>query len=137
MPTEVGILDSGEPFNKHESVYQMVQQNSMIREGLKKKSWNFPTLSETPPPPKVGKYSFFFYMTRRANFVLLNFSHIRVMKHTISKNKNFQKKILYFVGAGTPMSLTMQPTLSQETHALLRLPNIRDCGPNCPSPLTN
>ena len=28
---------------------------------VQKKSWNFPTLSETPPPPpKVGKYPIFF-----------------------------------------------------------------------------
>ena len=33
------------------------------------------------------------------------------MKHTISKNQNFQKKILYCVGAGTPRSLATQPTL--------------------------
>ena len=98
-------------------MFQIIRvKKKILNKGrVQKKSWNFPTLSENPPPfppLKVGKYPiFFFYMTRRANFLLLNFSHIRVMKHTISKNQNFQKKILYCVGAGTPWSLATQPTL--------------------------
>ena len=79
---------------------------------VQKKSWNFPTLSETPPPPpKVGKYPiFFFYMTRRANFFIKFFAYSCHETYNIKKSK-FSKKILYCVGAGTPRSLATQPTL--------------------------
>ena len=94
----------------------VAQKYQALSQGrVQKKSWNFPTLSETPPPspPKVGKYPIFFLHDPQGKFFLLNFSHIRVMKHTISKNQNFQKKILYCVGAGTPRSLATQPTLGR------------------------
>ena len=74
----------------------------LLREGFKKKKKKVGIFQlyrgPPPPPPKVGKYPIFFYMTRRANFLLFNFSHIRVMKHTISKNQNFQKNSLLYWG---------------------------------------
>ena len=79
--------------------------------GSKKRFGIFQLCQRPPLPPlKLENIQFFFYMTRRVKFSLI-FSHICVMKHTISKNQNFQKKILYCVGAGTPRSLATQPTL--------------------------
>ena len=84
---------------------------SQIREWFKKKKkLEFSNFVRDPPsPPLKLENIHFFYMTHRAIFLLLNFSHICVMKHTISK---FSKKKFFIVsGLGTPRSLATQPTL--------------------------
>ena len=68
-----------------------------LREGFKKKkSWNFPTLSGTPPPLpplKLENIQFFFYMTRRANFFIKFFAYSGHETYNI-KNQDFQKNSL-------------------------------------------
>ena len=89
--------------------YQALSQGRVQKKKLEFS--NFVGDPPRPPPLKLENIQFFFLHDPQGKFFLLNFSHIRVMKHTISKNQNFQKKILYCLGAGTPSSLATQPTL--------------------------